>query len=144
MRMHLQSDDVTLEFSSAGVAAWQAVTDGVEFGYDGEGKIVAIEVLSPPWVHLADMGTDVDRSTGAVIRYDAAVDALAIDVANSSYKDSVEVLPGVIVDFNDRGDIVGLEFLDVRDHFSKDAQAEIAKYANGSLHTFESRKQMSA
>ena len=109
--------------------AWQAVIDGVEFGCDGDGKIVAIDVRSRPWIGLANLGTDVDRSTGAVMRYDAAVDALAIDVVNSRYKESAEVLPGIIIDFDDRRDIVGLEFLDVGSQFSKNALAEIVKYA---------------
>jgi len=144
MNIRLQSDGVTLEFSSAQVVTSKAVTDGITFGCDAEGKIVAIGVRSRPWIDLAGMGTDMDRSTGAVMRYDPAVDALAIDVANSRYEESAEIWPGIIVDFDDRGDVVGLEFLDVRDRFSKDALAEIAKYAISGNPVFKNRERVSA
>ncbi len=45
------------------------------------------------------------------ISYDRVADALYIRLRDDKVVDSDEVAPGVIVDFNDKGEIVGIEIL---------------------------------
>lgn len=50
-----------------------------------------------------------------VIRYDQANDVLYVRVKDDEIFDSEEVYPGVIIDYNRKGEIVGIETL----NFSK-------------------------
>jgi uncharacterized protein YuzE len=54
------------------------------------------------------------------VRYDAAVDALYITLDDSRIVESDEVRPGIIVDYNSRDEVVGIEVLDVRRRISQD------------------------
>ncbi|MCE4613891.1 MAG: DUF2283 domain-containing protein [Desulfurococcales archaeon] len=45
------------------------------------------------------------------VSYDRIADALYIRLRDDRIVDSDEVAPGVVVDFNDRGEIVGIEVL---------------------------------
>ncbi|MCE4623238.1 MAG: DUF2283 domain-containing protein [Caldisphaeraceae archaeon] len=45
------------------------------------------------------------------IKYDRLSDALYIKLRNDKVVDSDEVEPGIIVDYNDKGEIVGIEVL---------------------------------
>ncbi|MEB3755898.1 MAG: DUF2283 domain-containing protein [Desulfurococcales archaeon] len=45
------------------------------------------------------------------VSYDRVADALYIKLKDDKIVDSDEVAPGVIVDFNDKGEIVGIEVL---------------------------------
>jgi len=49
--------------------------------------------------------------TEIVLRYDRSVDALYIKLKEDRVAESDEVAPGVIVDYNDRGEVVGIEVL---------------------------------
>lgn len=54
-------------------------------------------------------------------RYDPTVDALSIRLSESSVVESEEVRPGVIIDFDAEGRIVGLEILDASKHVAAGA-----------------------
>ncbi len=45
------------------------------------------------------------------VKYDSVADALYIKLRNDKIVDSDEIAPGLIVDFNERGEIVGIEVL---------------------------------
>jgi uncharacterized protein YuzE len=49
------------------------------------------------------------------IKYDHQVDALYIDLADSKSDYSEEVKPGIVLDFDKDGRLVGIEILDVKD-----------------------------
>ncbi len=51
----------------------------------------------------------------AKLSYDGQLDILRIRLTDTSIEESREVEPGVIVDYDDKGNIVGLEILDVSD-----------------------------
>ena len=53
------------------------------------------------------------------IRYDKEVDALYVQLGRSKIVESDEVRPGIIVDFNAREQIVGIEVLDFKRRFPK-------------------------
>ena len=55
------------------------------------------------------------------VRYDADVDAVFLRLTDAEIRDSEEVRPGVIVDFDSNGKIVALEFLNATERFSADA-----------------------
>jgi len=57
-----------------------------------------------PWA-CASMPTEI------VLRYDRSVDALYIKLKEDRVAESDEVAPGIIVDYNDRGEVVGIEVL---------------------------------
>ncbi len=46
-----------------------------------------------------------------VLKYDRVSDALYIRLKDSNVTDSDEVSPGVIVDYNERGEVIGVEIL---------------------------------
>ncbi len=46
-----------------------------------------------------------------IIKYDRVADALYIKLRDDKAIDSDEVAPGVIVDYSEKGDIVGIEVL---------------------------------
>jgi uncharacterized protein YuzE len=48
------------------------------------------------------------------VRYDSEVDALYITLADGNATDSDELKPGVIVDFDAEGNVIGLEVLHVK------------------------------
>ena len=48
------------------------------------------------------------------VRTDAAADALYIRLEESAIVESEEVSPGVILDFDEGGQVVGIEILNVR------------------------------
>lgn len=48
------------------------------------------------------------------IRYDEKVDALYVRLDNSKIVESDEVKPGIIVDFNAKKQVVGIEVLDLK------------------------------
>jgi uncharacterized protein YuzE len=48
------------------------------------------------------------------VQYDSDVDALYITLAEGEAADSDELQPGVIVDFDANGNVVGLEILHVK------------------------------
>ena len=49
------------------------------------------------------------------IKYDAQVDILRIRLGDTAIEESEEVEPGVIVDYDKQGNLVGLEILDASD-----------------------------
>ena len=49
------------------------------------------------------------------VRTDEAADALYIRLEESAIIESEEVSPGVILDFDEGGGVVGIEFLNVRE-----------------------------
>lgn len=53
------------------------------------------------------------------IRVDLESDALYFRIAESAIEESEEVSPGVIVDYDKSGRVVGVEVLNVKERFSK-------------------------
>lgn len=54
------------------------------------------------------------------IRYDEKVDALYLRLDESKVVESEEVQPGIVVDFNARKQVVGIEVLQVKRRVPKD------------------------
>ncbi len=50
------------------------------------------------------------------VHYDEKSDAIYMRLDDSKIIDSQEVEPGIILDFNDKNKVVGIEILDVRQH----------------------------
>ena len=46
-----------------------------------------------------------------VLKYDKVSDALYIKLKDDAVADSVEVSPGIIVDYNGKGEVIGVEIL---------------------------------
>lgn len=53
------------------------------------------------------------------IRYDEKVDALYLRLDDSKVVDSEEVKPGIVLDFNDKKQVVGIEVLDLKQRVPK-------------------------
>jgi len=53
------------------------------------------------------------------IRYDAEVDALYIRLDGSKVVESDEVKPGIVLDFNAKKQVVGIEVLDLKRRIPK-------------------------
>jgi uncharacterized protein YuzE len=53
------------------------------------------------------------------IRYDDKVDALYLELDDSEVVDSDEVKPGIVVDFNAKEEVVGIEVLDFKRRISE-------------------------
>jgi uncharacterized protein YuzE len=65
-------------------------------------------------------------NTGARATYDPEADAIAIRFpqAGSGYAESEEVAPGVILDLDAEGRVIGVQLLDVRELLENGARAE--------------------
>ncbi|MCC6801798.1 MAG: DUF2283 domain-containing protein [Anaerolineae bacterium] len=61
------------------------------------------------------------------IKYDAQVDILRIRLGDTAIEESAEIEPGVIVDYDETGNIVGLEILDASDIVQNPKTAAIAE-----------------
>lgn len=60
-----------------------------------------------------------------LIRYDKSVDALYIDLSDADVYDTHEVEPGVMVDYDRDGKIIGVEILDFMERLQEEpAQSE--------------------
>ncbi len=55
------------------------------------------------------------------VRYDAATDALYLRLAEATVSDSEEVRPGIVLDFDATGRLVGIEVLDATEHLASGA-----------------------
>jgi len=64
--------------------------------------------------------------------YDNEEDVLGIQVANGKYWKSVEVSKDVVVDLSNDGKIIGVEILQAKRHFKKDAPTIVAKASDRS------------
>jgi uncharacterized protein YuzE len=53
------------------------------------------------------------------IHYDDKVDALYLELDDSEVVDSDEVKPGIVVDFNAKEEVVGIEVLDFKRRISE-------------------------
>ncbi|MFH1170492.1 MAG: DUF2283 domain-containing protein [Candidatus Vogelbacteria bacterium] len=59
--------------------------------------------------------------------YDKKVDALYLRFNEERYYESDEVSPGIILDYNQKGKIIGLEVLDASKHFPRRFSSELKK-----------------
>lgn len=55
-------------------------------------------------------------------RYDSEADALYIRFAEAEILDSEEVRPGIMLDFDAEGRVVGIEVLDASEHLAAGAE----------------------
>lgn len=51
------------------------------------------------------------------LHYDPSVDALYLRFADSAVKESEEVRPGIVLDYDDSNRVVAIEVLNLRKHF---------------------------
>lgn len=58
--------------------------------------------------------------------YDPEADALYVRFATAAVVESEEVAPGVVLDFDDEGRIVGLEVIEARKHLAAGADLPTA------------------
>ena len=63
------------------------------------------------------------------LKVDRDCDALYFRLEDSAILESEEVHPGVILDFNDRGQVVGVEILNLRDRVDVD-QLRLLQFEN--------------
>ena len=54
--------------------------------------------------------------TGAKVKYDPQTDTLRLRFSDTPIKESDEIEPGMIVDYDANGQVVGVELLDVSEY----------------------------
>ncbi len=59
--------------------------------------------------------------------YDKKVDALYLRFNEELYCESDEVSPGIIIDYSQKGKIIGLEVLNASKHFPRQFSSELKK-----------------
>ena len=59
--------------------------------------------------------------------YDKKIDALYLRFNEKRYRESDEVSPGIILDYGQKGKIIGLEVLDASKHFPRKFNSELKK-----------------
>ncbi|MEK7586694.1 MAG: DUF2283 domain-containing protein [Patescibacteria group bacterium] len=59
--------------------------------------------------------------------YDKKVDALYLRFNEELYHESDEVSPGIILDYSQKGKIIGLEVLNASKHFPRQFSSELKK-----------------
>lgn len=59
------------------------------------------------------------------INYDERVDALYVRLKETPYYESDEVKEGVLLDYDDKGNIIGIEILDASEYLSGDELASL-------------------
>lgn len=64
------------------------------------------------------------------VKYDPQVDILRIRLGDRPIEDSQQVESGVIVDYDEGGNIVGLEILDASEVVNRSKEATVAKNAS--------------
>ena len=120
---------MVVHFSGAKIDHVDEVEGGILVAYDADRKIVDITVRGHSGASRLDLVDGSGASGDARLTYDAEVDALSVDASGSSYFDSEEVMPGLIVDYGTEGFVRGFEFLDASQFFSVSTMADIRKRA---------------
>ena len=59
------------------------------------------------------------------ISYDEKADALYIRLKETVYYESDEVKEGVLLDYDDKGNVIGVEILDASEYLSRDELASL-------------------
>ena len=59
------------------------------------------------------------------ISYDEKADALYIRLKETTYYESEEIREGVLLDYDDKGNLIGLEILDASEYLSADELASV-------------------
>jgi uncharacterized protein YuzE len=59
------------------------------------------------------------------ISYDERTDSLYVRLKETSYYESDEVKEGVLLDYDDKGNLIGIEILDASDYLSGDELASL-------------------
>lgn len=103
--------------------------EGVHIAYDERGRIVDVAVRAKKGPARVDFVESHRDDFAARVSYDAEIDALAVDLDNSEYDGSDEILPGFIVDHDGDGFTRGLEFLNASHFFSEEAISNVRKRA---------------
>lgn len=114
--------------SGAKVERIAEVESDIFIAYDSNQKIVDVTVKARTSQFRVDLVDVTDRDK-ARLTYDETVDALAIDAGDSAYRDSSEVSPGFVVDYDDDGFLRGFEFLNASNFFSDQTMTNIRKRA---------------
>ena len=93
----------------------ETTNDQVMEKVDSEGNIFGFSVLRAS----ALTKTPLASSPAMRIRYDEKIDALSVRMDDSKIVDSDEVKPGIVLDFNAKKQIVGIEVLDFKRRLRK-------------------------
>jgi uncharacterized protein YuzE len=71
------------------------------------------------------------------ITYDPDADAAYVTLSSAVVQDSAEVSPGVVLDYDDQGRVVGIELLNARKRLSPGAWSRARRPAPGKAHAAE-------
>jgi uncharacterized protein YuzE len=55
-----------------------------------------------------------------IVRYDKDVDALYIDLSDADVVDTIEIEPGVMLDYDKDGTVIGVEILDFMERLQEE------------------------
>jgi uncharacterized protein YuzE len=71
------------------------------------------------------------------ITYDPDADAAYVTLSDAPVKDSAEVSPGIVLDYDDQGRVVGIELLNAHKHLAPGAWSRARRPAPGKAHAAE-------
>jgi uncharacterized protein YuzE len=71
------------------------------------------------------------------ITYDPDADAAYVTLSSATVRDSAEVAPGVVLDYDDEGRVVGIELLGARTHLAPGAWSRARRPSPGKAHAAE-------
>jgi uncharacterized protein YuzE len=71
------------------------------------------------------------------ITYDPDADAAYVTLSGAAVKDSAEVSPGVVLDYDEAGRVVGIELLNARKHLAPGAWSRARRPSSGKAHAAE-------
>jgi uncharacterized protein YuzE len=128
MNIRQADPTLTVHFSANKVARVDEMERGIRIAYDQRDRIVDIIARGRAGASRIEIGKGPgDRPRR--MTYDASVDALYIYASEAKVGETEEILPDFIVDFDDDGFLIGLEFLNTRAFFSDQTMADIRNSA---------------
>ena len=129
--MNIRPTEATLivHFSCAEVDRVDEVESGILVAYDRHQRIVDVTARARAGISRVDLVGVNAEAVPARVTYDASVDALYIDANSADIRNTEEVFPGFIVDFDADGFVRGLEFLNASDFFSDQTMSDIRERA---------------
>jgi uncharacterized protein YuzE len=71
------------------------------------------------------------------ITYDPDADAAYVTLSSKAVRDSAEVSPGVVLDYDDQGRVVGIELLNARKQLAPGAWSRARRPVVGKAHAAE-------
>jgi len=101
---------------------------GVLLHVDRDGQAVGLEVLDfsrriKDLAELPLVGIRRRIRVGKFVQYDPEVDAAYFELSNTKTVESEEVSPGIILDFDRKDRVIGVEILNFSERFAADSPA---------------------